>query len=39
MKNDKKNDSDKIRLILQNALCENIILEIPDDKILTALKD
>ncbi|MBR5932907.1 MAG: 3-dehydroquinate synthase [Treponema sp.] len=39
MKNDKKNSGDRIRLILQNALCENIILEIPDEKILTALTD
>ena len=39
MKNDKKNTGSKIRVILQNTLCENIILEIPDEKILTALKD
>lgn len=38
MKNDKKNSSSKIRVILQKGLCKNIITEIEDEKILEALK-
>lgn len=38
MKNDKKNSSSIIRVILQKGLCKNIIIEIEDEKILEALQ-
>lgn len=38
MKNDKKNSSSKIRVILQKGLCKNVITEIEDEKLLSVLK-
>ena len=38
MKNDKKNSSSKIRLILQKDCCKNIITEVSDEIILKSLK-